>query len=108
MTDDYEAYRLSLDEVATHLRESGIRAVVLGTSGGTTTLYAGEPNTDLPKDDPCYYPVSLGPADDDRTGYPEEMSHGPTDDNAPGERIAEDATAEQVAAAIFEWFRIDA
>lgn len=55
---------LDFDQVLDELHKLDVPACILHTSGGTGTLYAGEPDPDrYEEDDRCYYPVSMGPGD---------------------------------------------
>lgn len=58
--DDEEEQFFDLDGIAAELTNLGVRAVVADTSGGTATLYAGEPVWD-PTDEVDRAPFSAGP-----------------------------------------------
>jgi hypothetical protein len=97
---------LDLDQVAAHVRALGVPAVVVNTSGGQTTLYAGTLDGNADADDPTRYPVSLGPGGDDHTGLTYEMSYGPTDDEDDGPDVPDGAMPADVAAGIVDWVHL--
>ena len=89
-------------QVAHSLGDLGVRAHVLHTSGGSATLYAGDPDDRYDQDDRRRWPVSLGPGDwsgTDATGLVDEISYGPPTDDI-GHQIEPGDTPADIAAAI--------
>lgn len=113
LVDLHDAFRegrrpdvLDFDQVVDELRNLGVPAAVLHTSGGTATLYAGRLDDSYDADDPRRYPVSMGPGNFEvgegrhSEGNVTEIGAGPTRHDGPGYDIGEWSLPTEVAAAI--------
>ena len=95
--------RLDVEQVVAALGRRSVSTFLLETSGGTWTLYAGEPDRRHELDDPRRHPVSFGPLDwspTEVTARAEETTYGPTGPDEYGDYVQLGDMPEDVAEAI--------